>query len=97
MDQDNNFQSYQEGWFIEGNFYCQKHKEEALRILEETAREAEKRRLERERIAQERSRINRQVMEEWAATDGNEELRKKLEQKRRELEQRQQEQGDKKV
>lgn len=52
-DKDNDFQFYQEGWFIEGQFYCSKHKEGAIKILEEIAKDVEWRKLEREHIIEE--------------------------------------------
>lgn len=54
MDKDNNFQFHQEGWFIEGQFYCSKHKEEAIMVLEEIDKDVERRKLEQERIVEER-------------------------------------------
>lgn len=54
MDKDNDFQFYQKGWFIEGQFYCPEHKEEALSFLEEIDKDVERRKLERERIIEER-------------------------------------------
>jgi hypothetical protein len=54
MEKEKNFEFYQEGWFIEGEFYCSKHKDTALQLLEEIVKEGERMRLERERIIEER-------------------------------------------
>lgn len=54
MDKDKDFQFHQEGWFIEGEFYCSKHKEGAISGLEEIDRDVERRKLEQERIIEER-------------------------------------------
>ena len=54
MDKDKDFQFHQEGWFIEGEFYCSKHKERAVSVLEEVEKDVERRKLEQERIIEER-------------------------------------------
>ena len=54
MDKDNNFQFHQEGWFVEGQFYCPKHREVALDTLEEIDKDVERRKLEQEQIIGER-------------------------------------------
>ena len=48
------FKFYNEGWFIEGEFYCSQHKENALSVLEEVDKDVERRRAEQERIVKER-------------------------------------------
>lgn len=53
---ENNFNFYNEGWFIEGSFYCSTDKEDALKILEEIQKEAERLKSERERVMEERSK-----------------------------------------
>lgn len=54
MDKDKDFQFHQEGWFIEGQFYCSKYKEGAIRVLEEIDKDVERRKLEQRRIVEER-------------------------------------------
>lgn len=54
MDKNKDFQFHQEGWFIEGEFYCSKHKDKAINVLEEIDKDVEGRKLERERIIEER-------------------------------------------
>ncbi len=54
VDEDSNFQFHQEGWFIEGQFYCSKHKEGAIEVLEEIDKDVQERKLERECITEER-------------------------------------------
>jgi len=88
MNEDNDFQFHQEGWLIEGEFYCPKHKEGAIKALEEIDRDAKRRKLKQECIIEERQRINEQTKKEWAAKGENLELRERLEQKRKELEER---------
>lgn len=56
MDKDKDLQFHQEGWFIEGEFCCSKHKEGAISILEEIDKDVERRKSERERIIEERSK-----------------------------------------
>lgn len=56
MAKDNSFQFYQEGWFIEGSFYCPGHKELAIKALEEVEKGVEKIRLEQEHIIEERKK-----------------------------------------
>lgn len=51
---EDDFRFHDEGWFIEGEFYCGKHKEEILDILEAVDKDMEKRKLEQERIVEER-------------------------------------------
>ena len=52
--EDNDFEFYQEGWLIEGQFYCSEHKDGAMKLLEEIAMDVERRRLEQGRIIEER-------------------------------------------
>lgn len=54
MGEDKDFRFYQEGWMIEGNFYCFKHKEKAMSILGEIDKDVERRNLQQERIIEER-------------------------------------------
>lgn len=54
MDENKDFQFHQEGWFVEGEFYCPKHKERALEVLEEINQGVERRKSEQERIVEER-------------------------------------------
>lgn len=56
IDEDKDFQFHQKGWFIEGQFYCSKHKDGAINVIEEIDKDAEKRKLERERIIEERKK-----------------------------------------
>ena len=52
--EEENFEFYDDGWFIEGEFYCDNHKEHALSILESIAQGVDEKRLEQERIKKER-------------------------------------------
>ncbi len=54
IKENDNFQFRQEGWFIEGSFYCPEHKDGATKTLEEIDKDAEKRKLEQEQIIEER-------------------------------------------
>lgn len=54
MNKDKDFQFHQEGWFIEGEFYCSKHKDGVISILEEIDKDVERRRLEQECVIEER-------------------------------------------
>lgn len=54
MGEDKDFQFHQDGWFIEGQFYCSKHKEGAINVLKEIDQDVERRKLEQERIIEER-------------------------------------------
>ncbi len=54
MAKDGYFQFHQEGWFVEGQFYCSKHKEGILDTLEEIDKDVERRKLEQEQIIEER-------------------------------------------
>ena len=56
MSKDNDFQFHQTGWFIEGEFYCPKHKEGVIKVLEKINKEAERTKLEQERIIKERGK-----------------------------------------
>ena len=56
IDKDNNFQFHQDGWFIEGEFYCSEHKERAVKALEEIDKDVERRRSEQKQIIEERSK-----------------------------------------
>ena len=87
-DEDNNFQFYQEGWFVQGDFYCSKHKEGVIKVLEEVDKDAERMKLELGRIDEERQREVDQVKKEWAKQGDNLELREKLAQKSEELKQK---------
>ncbi|MDP2696346.1 MAG: hypothetical protein Q8O87_03815 [bacterium] len=54
--ENDSFQFYQEGWFIEGQFYCPNHKEGAIKLLEEIDKDVERRKSEQEQIIKERMR-----------------------------------------
>lgn len=54
INESDNFQFHQEGWIIEGDFYCSGHKERALEMLEAIDQDAEKQKLEQESKKEER-------------------------------------------
>lgn len=56
MDKDKDFQFHQEGWFIEGQFYCSRHKEGVINFWEEIDQEVERKKLEQEQIIEERKK-----------------------------------------
>jgi len=49
------FEFYNEGWFIEGQFYCGAHKEHAINVLKDIADNVDEIRKEREEIEKKRS------------------------------------------
>lgn len=48
------FEFYNEGWFIEGQFYCENHKEDILNVLRQINEVAIQRRKEEEEIIKKR-------------------------------------------
>ncbi|KKQ32209.1 MAG: hypothetical protein US45_C0025G0012 [Candidatus Nomurabacteria bacterium GW2011_GWA1_37_20] len=51
---EDDFKFHAEGWFAEGEFYCEKHKADILNVLQQINEDAKRRKLEEERIIEER-------------------------------------------